>query len=1316
MSTKVKVPGLGVVGFPASMTMDEIKGAIQRNLQKRLHQTPAMQPVTDLPQPDQHPTYEQMTAPAHTQTGMPSMFDRPTADEGRAVWEVVKETGREYIEPTIKLPDLNVGPNDLKWGQPGTATPTMVGRTLGAYDLARGAVEFLSSPAAATAVLGGPIAQAATAVGLGAHMASMVPEAAQQAGETSVEGNPIERHRAYVGLGGQIGFVPMLLMGGAKLGHKTLKEPHIREWQEAVAKHAELKKHAPLTAEATQTTARLFDKPESTPLPEAQSSPRATRPQEQINPNKVQETVPTPESIFGPELVEGSVGKHKLQTTAERTTKGTIAAPDVIKSYEAMSQAVGINAPTRVGRFLQKAAGIFKTKPEVVRLLEANDIPVAAHEHGHAVRKGMRVVADAAPPKVKRELERLGKDLYGDKRPSGGYANEGFAELFRIMLTEDAPRSKAPAAYDWMTKDVLAKNAALSKKVTEARNATETWRKQGAMARVEQSIVPSPPAWKQSMRAVQEWLSKEAQIESFEPIRRMVLAAEQTVGRKLNPSADPFLIASWKRGSSGSLTEVMINRSMVNFKGEPVGRPLGDVQALVKGSAGRQKFGKYLVAARAMERWEKGKNPGISLEDASAVFQRLDSPKMRIAAEMYYQWNRGVHNYIKDASPVYGPLLQRIYEGSNFYTPLARVFDPTQTRLRKGESGASSPLKKMEGSGRQIRDPLETTIQNTAYLISAAHKQAVMDRIVKLAREVDGLGRLVEEVPASKVKQVIPIEQLRRSLEELGIDTAGVKGSELVSFFTPAMRQAGKDPIVPYLDGAQVRYFQVEPKIYDALMGMDLYRLPKAVDFLLGKPARLFRLGTTGVRATFGLVTNPLRDFNTFYLQSQFANMPKATAEYFSSIERVLKHSVGGKDPYVDLFYRLNVQLGQPLGMDISYTRRAASELFQGKVFKVAAHPIELLRDLVQIPESVPRIAEMKMMADKLGWKPGEPMTLDQAVQIAMAGKRVTVDFSASGHISKVMNQAIPFYNPSLQGIRSFARAFANNPKKAVMTGLATVTVPTLANWMANKDEVWYRELPWREKFFYHNFQVDDQVIQIPKPHEWGIWFSTLPEMMFDTWYTQDPQGAVEAAKYALDIHNPMDYPVLLKAAKEQWQNRIDFFDRPIVPRGQVDMLPGDQKGEYTTRAAELAGKIAPNHISPRRVDALARAIGGGFASDLLALTGRVGTEEDTERDWEPSDVPVFGRLFRRSGKLSTGALTLNEFYKDLNYFQSAARSVEWENEDAKRYFRLLNKRKEVIRRLIEETRIVGTLEEKHKLIEEAVQLAEETMGERPGR
>jgi hypothetical protein len=943
----------------------------------------------------------------------------------------------------------------------------------------------------------------------------------------------------------------------------------------------------------------------------------------------------------------------RLPVTMERTGPGSVAGTEVMDALKRVMVTSGSVGEIRRGRFSHKARGIFKSDSEVVRLEHIDNVPTAVHETGHALMKQFYGTIKASglkslPAAVRRELIGLGKALYGSRKPVAGYTGEGFAEYIRHYLTTDDAVKVAPNTNLFFESKVLPEHPEVAQQLKGARGLIDIYRHQGAIERANRQLVRDPGWTRRTIRALRDFSTFQKVAESGMPLRKLAQEAERKGGGPLPPSADPFKLFKMKRLSAPAIVGRMVENGMVDVWGNPTGGPsLAEAFAEVKGK--RNEFLLYHFARRAEERWTKGMNPGITKEDASYIRQTLESQDFDRAASKYYQWWDGVLNYLVQADPTMAEAVKQIKQGSSDYAPLARMLDERAVR-REAAMSQSNPLHRMHGSGLPVKDIFDQTMMSAARLVNRANRALVSGAVVRLAK-IEGMGRIIEEVPRDRVRNQVNVEQIRRDLENMGIDTTALPEDHLLDYYTPADQPKGSDPIisVKHADGS-THWYYVDPKLYDVLNKLEpfsFHNIPHVgflLDLVAGAPKRIFTLGTTGLRPSFSLLTNPLRDPQGWLLQTKAGiNPAKMVAAYFEAVGEQLKAAVGGKEgPLSNAAYNLGAQMAQPLGRDIQYTRRISNALFHGRFLRVVLNPIDHARQLLSIPESFPRLAEFRRVADDIGWKPGEPMSPDQAVQLSLAFKEATVDFSASGDVSRILNEAIPFFNPNIQGARTAARAFRDHPLRTSLVGIASFTAPALYFWWQNKDKDWYRNLPWRERYYYTNIDDGKNVWQIPRAFEWGNLFAVMPEAALDSWYRQDPRAVTEALGHVFETQNPLDYPVLLKIAKEQWQNRIDFWDRPIVPKSEIDLAPSAQVGPYTSKLAISINKAFPQ-LSPRRVDAAVRGLAGGAVPDLLDTLG-LGSMKST-RETELADIPVVGRLWRRGGYYNAQSQHIADFW-----------------------------------------------------------------------
>lgn len=1005
------------------------------------------------------------------------------------------------------------------------------------------------------------------------------------------------------------------------------------------------------------------------------------------------------------------IPEHQLQTRLEGATgKLRTSAPKVIDAFSRVLEVAGAKVPIRTGRISKRRAlGVFKVGPEVIRLLEANDIPTAAHEMAHALEKAIYGWPAGGPWKnplvgapVQRELVALGRALYGDTTPAGGYKREGWAEFVRMWVSRDADglERQAPKLTAWFEGSFAEANPDVFKALEAARREVDTWREQGAVARVRESIIdPASPRSRAErwMDSVRDFFTMSNLVEMAQPLQQLSRAAEEALGRKLRPSEDPFATMTALRMTHSARAARMVTRGMIDIAGNTVGPSLAEIRTLVEGRY--DDFIVYLYAQRAEALWldEHGpRNPGITLEDAQQVLRELGSPEFELAAQKVYEWNDGVLNYAAQSSRHFKEVVDKIRERDpGRYVPLQREFDALAQVARGGGSKAArgNLVQRLVGSTRRIKDPFQAMIAQAEAMVRQSHERMIIEQVMELS-QIEGLGHLIEEVPVDRVPVASRtvdelIGELNRHLEpEADVQVNNPFGEDLsgqiITFFAPAQRPTGGDPIFPVWEGGRVRWFEMNGELYDSLRSLDVFRISDTMGrfwggitrWTLEHPAALFRAGTTGLRASFGLVTNPARDVQTLYVNTKStANVGEITATVFKSFADAALHRATGRESAVmEAFLNLGGEMATSLGQDMPTTRRAARTLLQGRTVRTLdpRNWWDFYRDLVQTPEYAPRTAELKLVGKDIGWTPGEPMTLDQSIQLLTAAKQATVDFTAAGEFARGVNRVVPFFNVSIQGPRTVLRAAKRNPGLVAMRAFTLFAVPALALWWQHKDDEWWQELPYKDRVLYQHVPFTnpvtgaEEIARIPRAHE-TVFFNAMFVMLADAWYTQNPEEATAFFTETFDFMAPDVMPVLANVTAEQLANRKFFWDTPIDPRGEERLPPEERFNEYTSRAAIELGQIFK--VSPRRIDHAIQGVAGPAAGDLLSVLGL--GPEGIDRDKELADAPIVGRLFQRGGQAPARSLSVDRLYDALEEAQTKQASRRHEETDLERQQRL---------------------------------------------
>jgi hypothetical protein len=316
--------------------------------------------------------------------------------------------------------------------------------------------------------------------------------------------------------------------------------------------------------------------------------------------------------------------------------------------------------------------------------------------------------------------------------------------------------------YKYFTETFLPANPEFAKGLEKAKELTDTYRFEGAENRASANM--SRYDIRKRMKELSTTMRQTSTqlIDEATPLIHLTRDIEALTGTKLKPGEDPAQVYSYLRGNAQAKTHYMVFDGMVDAAGNRTGPALADSVAVARENP--EKFVQYLWARRALERWSKGKNPGMTKEDAQFLFDQLDSPEYQIAAQGVYDWNAGVLNYVKGLVPDLAPAIDGILKNSQDYVPLMREFEETDGPRLLGKYQQGNALFRMKGSGRRVKDIFPQMIANAEKLIGMAHKKKVLDTIVRL-EQLEGVGSLLEKVPKDKVPVNVEISKIAKSLE-----------------------------------------------------------------------------------------------------------------------------------------------------------------------------------------------------------------------------------------------------------------------------------------------------------------------------------------------------------------------------------------------------------------------------------------------------------------------------------------------------------------------------------------------------------------------
>jgi len=822
-----------------------------------------------------------------------------------------------------------------------------------------------------------------------------------------------------------------------------------------------------------------------------------------------------------------------------------------------------LDLPIRVSRYSQKAKGIYKIKPEVVRTKLAHDLDVIVHEVGHHLDRIFKVSdGDSYRSELlgfltPQQVAKLGKKA----------KLEGAAEFLRYYIANiNLAKQKAPLYFDHFEKTV---GQDILDIIDGFRRDWEIYRKQDARTDVLSAISVN-----EKVKAKLSWTKLySAIVDELAPLEKAV--KEMTKGLNISPEDNPFIRAWVARGWTGK-AQVYVDE---------YGKLLEKVKNLDDLRA-------YMVSKRAIELhekrgYDKDRFPFL-IESAYKTAKMLESPELKKAFDGLKTLQDKVLQAYADAGMVTKEALAKMHLMNEEYIPFYRVFDENLSPVNFGKSGAGKKfvglgqaVKTIKGSTRQIIDPLESILKDIYTLTSLAERNRVGTSFVELVSKLQGGGRWAEKIIPKMRPTSFQLEEISRILEQAGANVEELDMGQMATVFRPNMflgMREGMENIVTVWRNGKPEFWQLDPEVYRSMLFLDSTSM-NIVEKILSVPAGWLRVGATTTLEF--MAKNPFRDV-TMALVDGRLKLP----DIFQGLASAFK-----RDDLYKQWLSSGASHAEMVSMDRDYLQHNLRKLLQEKTLLakakgVVVHPIDTLRSISMVTEQATRIGAFNRALK-------EGKGLDEA---AVISRDITVDFGRSGFATKHINPAVAFFNANIQGMDKTIRMFKRDPAGCFARAVMFITVPSVLLYMVNKDDPNYQELPvWKKDLFWNIPIGGGKFFSLPKPFELGVAFATMPEKFMEYTYGIDKHAFDGFISEAAGNLVPIPMYTALMPWIETFANRSTYTGRPIVPQRESRLTPELQYGPYTTETAKELGKLL--NYSPRKIDSLIRGYTGGLGS-----------------------------------------------------------------------------------------------------------------------
>ena len=896
----------------------------------------------------------------------------------------------------------------------------------------------------------------------------------------------------------------------------------------------------------------------------------------------------------------------------------------------------------RLGR--DTVRGWYNTKTDVIRSGNYGEIPVIMHELGHYVDNYFNFSKDT---RFNTEFNRVIQDRFGkayDKLGMEGIRGEGYAEFFKDYVSDRAKAKREfPEFYKHFT-EAIAKEPELNGITNKLSQLVHEWHRQGAAERVKGSIsFENKGKVSQAVDAVKRGemrdVIKKAMgevytklVDELNPLKDLVEQVERETGERISFDDNPYMQAWLARGWVGK-AETLIEHGVPEHG-------IKSLKEILKGVGEKEhkEFSAYLVALHDLDLHKNQQKATFSYnEDAAVLGKHAENERFQKAAKEIYKYQ----DYLLKMLVKEGMLTVKAYHTMRImyphYIPFFRdMSDVNMQSFLSGGKGfidVSSPVKRLKGSTRDIIDPLESIVKNTFQFYNAVERNHVGRTFAKLA-DKKGMGQIVERVKGDKAKTD---------------NTFNV-----------------------WENGEKVTY-ETTPELIETMRMLDKEKSNMLVK-LFSYPANWLRAGAT-LSPEF-ILRNPVRDMIGAAIYSKHGFIP--IVDTFKGLSMYLKKG----QTYWE-YKKSGAAHAAMVSLDRDYLGGQLRDIMkrESKFTKLIKNPIEALRAMSEATEMATRLAEYDNarkgytgLGSRLFGKERKPLSAREA---ALESRDITLDFSRRGTHTKRFNQAVAFFNATIQGADKMARAFKEDPRGMTVKTMLYITLPSVMLWFMNKDDERYQEIPQWEKDTFWIIPGKENMYRIPKPFEAGVLFGTAFERMLQ--YMDDEKNGRKSVGFkgfgerVYDSLMPSFMPTAVIPIYEAMSNHSFFRQRNIIPQSQENLPARLQYGANSSEVAKFVGdKI---NVSPYFVDNTIRGYGGGLAGlGLSAIDAASGAKENnTAKKWY--EAPGLRGFTAAPYQSSNSVQRVYDDYKEQEKLHNAFKLTGQRPEgyDAKEFARLKN-------------------------------------------
>lgn len=683
-------------------------------------------------------------------------------------------------------------------------------------------------------------------------------------------------------------------------------------------------------------------------------------------------------------------------------------------------------------------------------------------------------------------------------------------------------------------------------------------------------------------------------------------------------------------------------------------------EAILKPFKGRlNELRRYEIARYTIELLQRGKDTGVELLDAVREVNSA-ADDVKLAADESVAFRRGILSYLTDGGMFSTEARAAIDKMTQAYVPLYRWLEGKEVAKateavgpgtgRFGSSvGVGNQIKRLVGSLQKIVDPIRSTVDQTRRFVRAADLNRLGTMLVEAAEanpeSSRGLiwreTRVRTSLDPSLAKQA---EALKQGAKAHGIDVSSDVAMELAIGLNTQRLRVRADHLHVWRNGKR-EIWAIAPELAEMYQKMQPYQMHWLVR----------AMGWLPQMAKTGITDNPIFGFfnmwkDTFDASAQskygFRWGIDSMIGFFNSIQdsKLRREFLAGAGTAGGI-------AGRAIGDTESAMRAILPKTPAEKATTLFLHPINALRELAVPFEEAARLGEYVRARQA-----GAPV-----MDASIASQRVTTNFRQRGLSMEAVNHIVMFLNPAIQSLDTNIRAVIRNPGKVASVMFASVTLPSIMLWAANKGDKEIEEM--RKSRFgagWWFFRTNGgSIARLAKPFTFGAIFGTGAEDALDALYDKDPTAGDRFIQAMVDQLPYNVVPTVMNFTLGLLYNKDFSTGAPIAP-DQLESGVGQVEPRYQARpetgpTARALGDII--NVSPAKIEFAVRTGLGTLGQDVLRGVDMINNAKAEHPAPMAAEIPVIGRVLAKYP--SAGAFNMRRFYDDAKKIEIAVNTTK---------------------------------------------------------